>query len=278
MAFITGVDLEQRIAEEDEYEEPLLALPAPPVRHRSVAPGPFDLALVEQRPKDFHELLRDVTYSNDDSLEELRRMVARTRSKMDSQKKVLNGFIADVNAMQGADRSFSSSKELAALPAPNARKPLQLQDRSSSCTALTLARTPSSSSLALVPSRARGGGSLAGSSSRSPAAAAAPNPGARSTSLRGGGPSLAESRSQPTLLGSNSGGAGGLAGLLKPKEEFQALQMPARRAPPGAPGSQKLRFSASALLAGKSVGASAPSSNTAKLLPTRSMSRVGMYT
>eukprot|EP00913_Durusdinium_trenchii_P018210 g17108.t1 len=72
---------------------------------------------IEAKPVEYSDLLREtMALEMDDSLEELRRMIKRTRNKMDTEMKVLDGFISDVNQIKGMQRSFE--EPLAALP-PN---------------------------------------------------------------------------------------------------------------------------------------------------------------
>lgn len=278
MPFLTGIDLEGRIKEEED-EAPLLALPAPPPRCRSVAlaHARSDLALVDdERPRpEYNKLLKDVSSADDDSLEELQRLIHRTRGKMDAQKKVLHGFISDVHQIRGQERSFSCTD--IALPSPSgSQRPqqLQLRDRSSSSTSLALpsaGRSSSSSSLALpsagrsssttslaLPSGGRPRSDGAGAAS-APALAAEP----RDASLRNG--ILRSSRSQPMLSSGSAVGGHGAGSVPFPaprQRDLQPLQMPARRAPPGAPGRQKLQSSAAAA-AGRAFGAASMAGGSA---------------
>ncbi|CAE6948943.1 unnamed protein product [Symbiodinium sp. KB8] len=70
------------------------------------------------------ELLREATKLElDDSLEELRRMIKRTRSNMDCQMKVLDGFISDVNHLKGNARNFEGDSRPALPPSFEAQRP-----------------------------------------------------------------------------------------------------------------------------------------------------------
>eukprot|EP00933_Yihiella_yeosuensis_P056796 TRINITY_DN56226_c0_g1_i1.p1 TRINITY_DN56226_c0_g1~~TRINITY_DN56226_c0_g1_i1.p1 ORF type:complete len:292 (-),score=46.46 TRINITY_DN56226_c0_g1_i1:91-966(-) len=105
MAFLTGVDLEGRLHEDAEEQ---LALPAPPRRVPKRLPREEVKALEGPQPGSYGQLMKEVlTLEGEDPLEELKRMVRRTRAKMDSQTRVLDGFISDVNQVKGIARSFS---------------------------------------------------------------------------------------------------------------------------------------------------------------------------
>ncbi|CAK9045974.1 unnamed protein product [Durusdinium trenchii] len=143
MAFLTGVDLEGRVQDHQQ-----LALPAPRTRRRRNKKLEEEEPLaIEAKPVEYSDLLREtMALEMDDSLEELRRMIKRTRNKMDTEMKVLDGFISDVNQIKGMQRSFE--EPLAALP-PN---------RSGSQPALkapphSMALQASSSAVALSESR-----------------------------------------------------------------------------------------------------------------------------
>lgn len=163
-AFLTGIDLEGRCQKEDvkdegtDDEEPTrLALPAPcaPSKRRSLEL--LDRPAPEGRSVEYSSLLQDALALHDeDPLEELRRLIKRTRAKMDSQTKVMDGFIEDVNQIRGLGRSCSSSglKAIAARQAAPAladkparaelRKPLQAGTLSTS--SLSIVRPSSASS------------------------------------------------------------------------------------------------------------------------------------
>ncbi|CAJ1457604.1 unnamed protein product [Effrenium voratum] len=84
MAFLTGVDLEGRLQDHQQ-----LALPAPRRRRRKAEEGKGKPLAIE-KPVEYSDLLRDaMALENDDSLEELRRMIKRTRGKMDTEMKAL---------------------------------------------------------------------------------------------------------------------------------------------------------------------------------------------
>lgn len=225
MAFLTGVDLLGRERRAAEEEDDKLAL----VRRRP-SPSPVlggqHLELLDQEePVEYGTLLKRTLALNDeeDPLEELRRMIEKTRTKMDAEKKVLNGLISDVRNIDAMHRSFS-------------------------CSEVALAPTPSGGGKAALGStRALGGGSggpkaIAGSASaaalsnvahRGPAAKSAlvprPSSGGRSQVLRSGpvaalGGGTAQSQSTPALMQFFS------SKIAKPLSE---LELPARRAPPG---------------------------------------------
>lgn len=80
----------------------------------------------------------------DDSLEELRRMIQRTRGKMDSEMKVMDGFLADVSHIKGMQRNFD--EPLAALPSSQSQPALKAPER-------VKALQTSSSAVALGDSR-----------------------------------------------------------------------------------------------------------------------------
>jgi len=210
MAFLTGVDLEGRLAEEPE-ESALALLPPPrprPVRKKSSANFAIDDA---PRPRvEYTQLLKDVSsYGNteEDPLEELRRLVRKTRAKMDTQTKVLNGFITDVAQINGMSRSFSSS-DLSALPPPSsaAALPGPRGDAARGARQLALRSGGGSSALAL----------------RRPDPPSEPRGQARRSE------GIAASRSMPML----------------PHADTTAAKLPARRPPPGGFGREEPRSSA----------------------------------
>jgi len=227
MPFLTGIGLEGHLPQEDEEEEEeLLALPAPSPRCRSLARvGTQDISVD----------------SGEDPLDELQRLVRRTRSKMDVQKKVLHSFMSDVNQIKGQERSFSCT-DLAVQSPSVGRATQQLQ--------LSGAEQPRQRTAAI-----KGGPALAAltdhRSGRTPnGATAALSSVADPRGMAMRSSSLSSSRSQPTLLGS---GSAAIAIPIAARSDFQALRMPARRAPPGALGRQKLCSSA-AIAAGRSLG------------------------
>ncbi|CAK0837296.1 unnamed protein product, partial [Prorocentrum cordatum] len=62
----------------------------------------------------------------EDDLEELRRMIRRTRKKMDAQCQVMDRWTSDVREIRGADRSFEKTPALtysASTPALGAPAP-----------------------------------------------------------------------------------------------------------------------------------------------------------
>ncbi|CAE7195466.1 unnamed protein product, partial [Symbiodinium pilosum] len=117
-----------------------LALPAPPRRRKARAKRNEDeLLAIETQPADYSELLREATKLEiDDSLEELRRMIKRTRSNMDCQMKVLDGFISDVNHLKGNARNFDGDGSMPALPPSNEAHPRPALKASASSGALTI--------------------------------------------------------------------------------------------------------------------------------------------
>lgn len=200
MAFITGVDIEQRLASEQA-----LAIPKkrPPRRQRNQlaledggwkVPGAFALKDAE-KPVEYGQLLKqaDALKGHDDPLEELRRRIKRTRGKMDAQNQVMDGFLNDVRVMQQIDRSFSSSE----------------MGEPSSPAALTGG----------TEHKCLGSGTARPSSGSRPA---------RALTLRSDGANdrqLVTSRSQPALMAAANGSLHNAA----------PLSLPNRRAPPGAP-------------------------------------------
>eukprot|EP00931_Biecheleriopsis_adriatica_P077458 TRINITY_DN51023_c0_g1_i1.p1 TRINITY_DN51023_c0_g1~~TRINITY_DN51023_c0_g1_i1.p1 ORF type:complete len:248 (-),score=54.22 TRINITY_DN51023_c0_g1_i1:37-738(-) len=208
MAFLTGVDLEGRLQEEEEAQ---LALPAP-ARRPPRRPRPAlqaeeaPLALENQPPGNYSQLLKDcMALEEGDPLEKLRRMIKRTRSKMDSQTKVLDGFISEVGQIKGMQRNFScsdidkaDSASMKALPAKASQAEL-MPGKAASQRALK----GSSSSTALVPSESRG----------QPKRSAGP-------------PALGTSQSQPCLSAAPA--------LLALQRDAAPLVVPQRRSPPGA--------------------------------------------
>mmetsp|Transcript_26642 Transcript_26642/g.48832 ORF Transcript_26642/g.48832 Transcript_26642/m.48832 type:complete len:232 (+) Transcript_26642:138-833(+) len=184
-AFITGVGLEKRrieIPEEDDEDLRPEDLPA--------------LAYLEPpRPLEYGKMLQDVSQlRNKDSLEELREMIRRTGEKMEKQKKVLNGFISDVQEIQTLQRGFSSSEVVLSNGTPkHVGTHLRHQFK------LMVQQKPRTKKQ-LTPLHALK---------------------ARDQPLRGVGSELAQSRSQPALAAAHAAAP---------------LALPARRAPPGAPG------------------------------------------
>mmetsp|Transcript_33327 Transcript_33327/g.75986 ORF Transcript_33327/g.75986 Transcript_33327/m.75986 type:complete len:242 (-) Transcript_33327:31-756(-) len=223
-AFLTGVGLEKRRLEIPEEEDedirpedlPALAYLEPP------------------RPLQYGKMLQDVSQlRNKDSLEELREMIRRTGEKMEKQKKVLNGFISDVNDIQTLQRGFSSSEVALSNGTPKHvgthlrhQFKLMVQQKPRARKQLTLH----------APLKAR------------------------DQPLRGVGSELAQSRSQPSLA----------AHAASP------LALPARRAPPGAPGDvldvdlEARRKQRQASRIGSQSGV--PSSGSARLLDSKSRS------
>lgn len=265
-AFITGVDLGGRPAEEDEES-----------LYESVQSPLYALDNQHSESRMEYKQLLDVVNSFDstdtgDPLDELRRLIRKTRTKMDSQKKVLDGFTSDVHQMRACDRSFSCS-DLAALSAssasPSRQRPQLLcsppqrrvaalgaaptaasaltgrwSGTAASAGALALSKQSSSSSMA---AQARGSsGPLSpqlhvastDSSGREAFRAAQPAVDERGVVMRSMSGGLASgSRSQPSL-----GGRAGAVGLPHSlRAELDTLKMPARRAPPGSLG-QRAEF------------------------------------
>lgn len=108
MAFLTGVDCEHRI---ESCERLRLALPAQASLERYTP-----LALDDDRPRknvEYKQLVQDVTVCRreESALDELRRLIQKTRKKMDDQTKVLDGFISDVSRVQDLDRNFSTEDD-----------------------------------------------------------------------------------------------------------------------------------------------------------------------
>merc|ERR1719293_289358 len=111
MAFLTGVDLETHLREEGHLE----ALPLAKPRRRSPPSLGRELALEDAPAKDvdYNSLLSDaLQIEAEDDLEELRRMICRTRKKMDAQCQAMDKWTSDVREIRGADRAFEK------MPAP----------------------------------------------------------------------------------------------------------------------------------------------------------------
>lgn len=122
-----------------------LALPAPRPRRRRVRKNEEEPLAIEAKPVQYSDLLKDVhALEMDDSLEELRRMIQRTRGKMDSEMKVMDGFLADVSHIKGMQRNFD--EPLAALPSSQSQPALKAPER-------VKALQTSSSAVALGDSR-----------------------------------------------------------------------------------------------------------------------------
>lgn len=223
-AFLTGVDLEGRIEEDEDEEPPRLALRREPAPRR--LPSPYlqltDGAALGSSKLDYSQLLRDAMQiapqAEEDPLEELRRLIDKTRKKMDNQTKVLNGFITDVNRMRELDRNFAEDEETPALA--NGAHPA-LGDRTASTKLKSikggLAGSSSVKSLSLVPSKSKGSLALARPMSAASEARAVVK---RSESR----PSLMQSASMPALMAPSMASFRGIEAPLVP---------PPRRAPPG---------------------------------------------
>ncbi|CAJ1390638.1 unnamed protein product [Effrenium voratum] len=157
MAFLTGVDLEGRLQDHQQ-----LALPAPRRRRRKAEEGKGKPLAIE-KPVEYSDLLRDaMALENDDSLEELRRMIKRTRGKMDTEMKVMDGFLSEVNHIKTMQRSFE--EPMAALPSCGSK--FALKDLKASAPERPALQT-SSSALALESRRLpKRSGSMAHSQSQ----------------------------------------------------------------------------------------------------------------
>lgn len=217
MAFLTGVDLEAQLREEeDDARQQLLALPPP--RRATVAPAP-QLALQDHSPRrkslDYGTILKNaMDLHTEDPLDELRRMIKRTQTKMDSQTKVLHGFMTDVNQIRGLDRNFSCTDLAVATPS-GSHQPALTAGKSM---ALTAGKSMASLQALQDLTPGKRPSSASGKTIRGPK---------RCESLR----SLPHSSSQPALPSTQRLGFRSEAPLV----------MPARRAPPGAPQAQPLR-------------------------------------
>lgn len=221
MAFLTGVDLEGRVAEDAEETLALLDASHNPVRQRrrrrklELEDGRSqNLALCdEEKLPDAKNLLKSALAleDNGDPLEELRRRIKRTRAKMASQHQVMDGFLRDVREIRQLDRSFSSG-ELASPSSPSGMPALTGgASHKALCSGVSGAE--------LVPHggpRPSSAGYSRGTALRSSAAAVK---------------RLGVSRSQPALM------AAGAATL----HQVTPLKAPAIRAPPGQPGAEPVR-------------------------------------
>lgn len=240
MAFLTGVGLETCIEEESDEEalelvpQKRLALPAPRTDYDQL-----DLALLDDEPPSFGQLLKNVQSTGDDPLAELKRRIKRTRAKMDEQNKVMDGFMSDVRQMQGLDREFYSSA--LSLPSPSTQKaalPAPAATRSRSLAALGPPAAPALPGPA--PGRrpaARSGATELALSTR-PSSATTTGASSRGAAVRSDRPAgtLGQSQSQPSL--NKSSVLGGL------HQKHSSIVMPQRRAPPGAANSETLKSSA----------------------------------
>lgn len=214
MAFLTCVGLEGNLREEEDEQPRLLALPAPKPR-RKVSPQTSSLELLDKLPPaqkavDYTGILKDacaLTNGDEDPLEELRRMIRRTRGRMDNQTKVLNGFISEVNQIKGLQRSFSCT---------------EIDPRDANC----------------APGKISGPAAAALQDQR-PAAlhdrpSSASRANARTLALRSNPPNaMTQSRSQPTVLGPSQSQSSLLALRNVHGGDAAPLALPARRAPPG---------------------------------------------
>lgn len=233
MAFLTGVNLETHLA----AEELALAIPKrrPPRRRKQLAledASSWKAKAIcnQEKPVEYGSLLKavgDMQGGNDDPLEELRRRIKRTRSKMESQQQVMNGFLSDVREMQQRDRSFFSQHEFETPSSPAAAlvdgyssKPAALPPSASSPAILA----PSASSTEIVQ---RQGAPVARPSSAS---------NSRVVSLRsdsGRSRRLGESRSQPALTAASRSQPALTAAAVESLHQVKPLALPQRRAPPG---------------------------------------------
>lgn len=246
MAFLTGVDLEGRLRQEQHDEsQPLLALPAPP--RRKVHPEIPSILQIQNEPyvepPRVGHLMNDCSALDDrDAIDDLRRMIQRTRKKMDNQKAVMRGFLHDVNQIRMMDQNFRADEltprgpaALADKPGPSPatikdrQPPAAIRDSSSSPAAIKDCTAPAAITGGPGPPRALGPPAppegpppVTSSTGRLPAI------GCRTAGHLGRGSStspsgVARSKSQPSL---------------RPVPSFNELdtsylKMPARRAPPG---------------------------------------------
>lgn len=248
MAFLTGVNLETRLhVDVEEFDAPLLALPAPPQPKRRVHPEIPSVLQLRDAPEpeapQFRKLLDDCSNLNrDDSLDELRRMIKKTRKKMDTQKEVMKGFLHDVNQIRMMDRNFSADDDTPRGPAAIKDAPSHRAITAGPGGELALKLPGGPAAIKDVPGHRAITGGPAGppralgppALPHSASAGKLPGPDSRGTSLRGScsvsgpvGNSMAtRTQSQPTLRP-----AAALADI-----DTTPIQMPARRAPPGGYG------------------------------------------
>jgi len=222
-AFLTGVGLESCLGGEEEEDlatEPLVPCKRPLHEPRNLCLQDlgaskiwvFDAIEDSRPPPDVRSLLKEADrLGGGDPLDELRRRIRRTRAKMDSQTKVLDGFISDVQQIKSLQRGFSCS-DLATCSAASCG--------GGAATAGRHRRSPEPPALLGPP--------LCGSRRPSSAGGAA-----RSLAMRGGcsaaGRLSEKTRSQPTLLDLH---------------QRSALAVPKRRAPPGGAAVAESRVSA----------------------------------
>lgn len=276
MAFITGVDVGGRILEEDDEPAPLLALPAPP--RRQPKPRCNELALSDGRDIQYGSLLKDTLALHDeDELEQLRRMIKKTRGKLDNQTKVLNGFISNVNQLRGEERSFSCTDLVVA---GGSRK------RGSSHPAL--AAPPGKGRAALPPSGSapmlKGSesalalhrpGSGNGPKAIAPLQTLQSREETRVTVMQRSTPrGLGHSRSTPLLMKVASSKPAAAPYAPPTHVDTTPLQMPARRAPPGAPGSASVTGAAGTIPGQRSAAMRRVHSSAASLAASDSVGKL----
>lgn len=94
--FLTGLGLLQ--PQQSDVEVAVVNR-ASPVRR---PPSPIALELPEEEPRSYSSLLKDVVRSanEEDPLEELRRLIKRTRGKLDNQRAVLDNFRHEVKQLK----------------------------------------------------------------------------------------------------------------------------------------------------------------------------------
>jgi len=222
-AFLTGVGLESCLGGEEEEDlalEPFVPCKRPLHVPRNLCledlgpPNNWVFNAIEdpRPPPDMRSLLKEADrLGGGDPLDELRRRIRRTRAKMDSQTKVLDGLISDVQQVKSLQRGFS-------------------------CTDLATGSAASCGSSAAVAGRHRRspeppallGPPLCGSLRPSSAGGAA-----RSLAMRSGCSAVGrlgeKTQSQPTLPCLH--------------QRSSALAVPKRRAPPGGVAVAELRAS-----------------------------------
>eukprot|EP00929_Paragymnodinium_shiwhaense_P009551 TRINITY_DN11376_c0_g1_i1.p1 TRINITY_DN11376_c0_g1~~TRINITY_DN11376_c0_g1_i1.p1 ORF type:complete len:304 (-),score=60.95 TRINITY_DN11376_c0_g1_i1:220-1131(-) len=248
MAFLTGVNLEGHVPESE-----LRLVPRKKRTPPKKMSGQMELMdMPRGAPVEYGGLLKTVTkLGEDDELEELRRMIKQTRSKMDDQRGCLNRFMSDVRQINFESRNFDSEdivlyspsaargKAASACGSAGATKQLTA---SASVPALGNGTAPGinkrvgvKNAGAIVP--------LGGATGTVASSSALALPGYAGQSSSTGRPSSAGKRSevlrsdaQPTVGRSHSTPA--LAQAMMRPLDTKALQMPARRAPPGAAAGQ----------------------------------------
>uniref|UniRef100_A0A7S1AZP3 Uncharacterized protein n=1 Tax=Noctiluca scintillans TaxID=2966 RepID=A0A7S1AZP3_NOCSC len=200
--FLTEIGLEGRTESQELAGTLSLALrKRRPSKASSACVRMHEVALAEHEHVDFSSLLMETTELKDQSdsmpLDELRRMIRRTRARLDSQTEIVQGYLHDVHQIQRREEEFEST-------------PKALQARALS--------TPRSSlGVRISTRRPASAGATTGSRhllSRPPSALAAVSRGVAY-------------RSEPEVPEQSA-----LLDIMRPRSDHVPLSLPPRRPPP----------------------------------------------